>query len=263
VSGGERFLRSPFFGTFGNQIDFHDQTDLSKKLDYLDSLEESAEDEDYERHALSIYLRKLPQLQMPFQVRKGESPDILLLDSNGQTIAIEITRALSLDFGRTSAEFDKCPDGSMMEISPFTLKHYHNMGEAKRNRNIDWLINIRKCHLLNKDARQKAIRVPGDRLIGAGWSGDEMERDWCVMILSAIADKIKKLNSPHFKNADSYKLLIVARLFHPKLDEALPMLKQEIRGWFPLGSYNRFFDCISIISSKHLYHDVGNELLVL
>src|SRR3989339_208300 len=113
-----------FFGVHGDELAFESDSDFINKLSYInDSVPgrtEGRTSKHRERYCLKIYLESLYKkklLRFPMRIKKGESPDFLIIMDN-ETIALEITDAATENFQMAATELEKRPEGTMLEILP-------------------------------------------------------------------------------------------------------------------------------------------------
>lgn len=227
-------MRTPFFGQYGNDIEFQNDSDLLDKFSNIDcsvpSRTQGRKSSHRERYCLKIYLIYLLQnklLKFPFKIIKEEAPDFFILCHN-ETIALEVTDAATEDYQRAMTELEKSPLGTILESGTYELVK------------------------------------PGQRLNGPGWNGNSAEIEWVRVILDSIINKIKSLNQPHFKTAGRYELLIydnsdVSVMLHVK--DALPLLKKSIHEKLNTKRFEKTFHLISVIHSSQLLYDVTDKTL--
>lgn len=223
-------METPFFGQYGNEIEFQNDSELLEKFSNIDcsvpARTEGRKSSHRERYCLKIYLMYLLQnklLEFPLKIIKEEAPDFLIL-CHDEIIALEVTDAAAEDYQRAMTELAKSPPGTMLESGTYELVK------------------------------------PGERLNGPGWNGNSVEIEWVRVILDSIMNKIKSLNQPHFKTADRYKLLIydnsdVSVMLYVK--DALPLLKKSIRAKLNVERFEKAFHSISVIHSNQLLYDVA------
>lgn len=243
-------MKTPFFGPYGKEIDFENNSDLLKKFSNIDcSVPERTQgrtSDHNERYSLKIYLIRLSYnklLRFSLRIRKREAPDFLIFNDDETTTALEETTATIGDFEQAQTELEKSPEGTMLESGLFKLEQSP----------------------LPKGKYKEALRKPGEKLVGDGWDGNSLEREWADIILRAIDKKTKSLNGLHFKTADRDELLIYYNGPAAGIDikDALPLLKQDIYEKLNLKSFKRHFHCISVIHNNQLLYDVANIGLVL
>lgn len=237
-------MKTQFFEQYGNEIEFKNDSDVNEKFSSIDcsvpKKTQGRTSDHKERFCIKIYLMALclnKLLRFPLRIKKSEAPDFLIL-SNNQTIALEVTEATTEDFQCADTELEKSPEGTMLENS---FLKFENSS-------------------LPKGEYKKALRKPGEKLIGDAWVGDSLEREWVNIIISAIDKKIHKLNEPHFKTANRYELLIYeSQVVGLVIDKALPLLNDAIHKKFHLASFERNFDSISVIYNDQLLYDIAKK----
>lgn len=227
-------MKTPFFGQYEDEIEFQNNSEVTGKLANIDcsvpDRTRGRKSSHRERYCLKIYLMYLSQngvLKFPLKIKKEEAPDFLIL-SYDETTALEVTDASTENYQRAMTELAKSPPGTMLE-----------------------------------KGTNKLMKL-GDELMGKGWSGNSVETEWVDIILSAIREKTKSLNKPHFKKTNRYELLIydnshLSAMLHVK--DALPLLKKALYEKLNGDYFERNFHSISIIHSDLLLYDIGNKKL--
>ena len=238
-----------FFGDHGDELTFESESDFIKKLSYInDSVPRRTEgriSKHRERYCLKIYLKSLYKeklLRFPMGIKKGESPDFLII-TNNETIALEVTEATTENFQIALTESEKRPakEETMIEILPL----------------------FNKDKKVQQEEIKKALRKKEEKLTGKGWDGDSPEKEWVTIILEAVIKKNKKLNELHFKNdADKYELIIydnshVRLLIH--LDKALSLLTKN----FQQADLEKIFDVIWLITKNEQSPAKDEQLIKL
>lgn len=142
---------------------------------------------------------------------------------DGMRIALEHTDASTEDYQRAMTELAKAPVGTLLEMGT------NRLVEA------------------------------GEKLIGDGWAGNAVEREWADIILNSMQKKIGTLNQPQFKIADRYELLIydnthLSAMLHVK--DALLLLNQAVFEKFQGACFAKNFYLISVIHNDRLLYDV-------
>lgn len=225
-------MKTQFFGQYGNEIEFQNNSEVIGKLANIDcsvpARTRGRKSSHRERYCLRIYLMQFSQnglLKFPLKIRKEEAPDFLIL-CRDETIALEVTDASTKDYQQAVTELTKSPVGTLLESGTNKLvKH-------------------------------------GERLIGEGWKGNSVEVEWVDIILNSIQNKTEALNQTHFKIANRYELLIydnshLSVMLHVK--DALPLLKKAINEKLTGNCFKKNFNSISIIHSNLLLYDIGNN----
>lgn len=227
-------MKIPFFGQYGDEIEFKNQSELIEKLSNIDcsvpARTQGRKTSHRERYCLKIYLTQLSQngiLKFPLKITKEEAPDFLILYC-GETIALEVTDASTEDYQQAMTELAKSPQGTVLE-----------MGTNK-------------------------LVKPGEELIGEGWKGNSVEIEWVDIILNSIKNKTESLNQPHFKTANKNELLIYNNSHLSamlRVKDAAPLLKNSIHGKFNGKYFKNKFQSILIIHSNLLLYDIDNKSL--
>ncbi len=226
-------MKATFFNPYGNEIEFQNESELLSKLSNIDcsvpARTQGRKSSHRERYCLKIYLMQLSQdkfLRFPLKIRKEEAPDFIILGYDGTTTALEVTDASTEDYQQATTELEKSPIGTILE-----------------------------------SGTNKLVK-PGENLVGNGWKGNSVEKEWVDIILSAVREKTKSLNKPHFKTTSKYELLIydnshLSVMLHVR--DALPLLKKVIHEEFNLKYFERNFHAISVIHSDQLLYDIANK----
>jgi len=232
-------MASSFFGQYGNEIEFQEESDFNKKLPQLDpsvpGRTEGRTTEHGERNSLIIYLKDLHDkgfLRYPFKITKGEAPDFLILYPNGRATGVEETQAGSEDYQRAMTELERRPQGTLLEADLFRIENAP----------------------LAKGTYSKALRGPCEKLVGDGWEGDSMEKEWVQIIKDAIVKKTKKLNKSHFRHADKYELLVYdnSHVSGVNIGKAIPMLEKSLGNDLNLKHADRKWNIISVIEKSQV-----------
>jgi hypothetical protein len=212
------------FTNSGDELSFASAGDLIRQLSAIDSSvprrTKGRKQHHIERYCIVRYLTAVAPtslLKFPFKVVKWESPDFLLHLPDGTVTGVEITEVGSKEVQRATTQLEKSPPGSFMEG-----------GE---------------------------IRLPGEKLRGRGWAGNEPEQELTRLILAALADKTEKLNR-HYRQADRYELLIYDNSGLPTdLDTLVPILKPALADWLSRNQTERAFGFISVLRDSGLLYD--------
>ena len=182
-----------------------------------------------ERYCLGLYLLALDRhglLDYPLTVRKGESPDFVLIGRSREITGLEVTRATEPWIQREMTRADR--ESQRREL-------------AARNS--------------GRDAEPVIIG-----LSELGWVGDEAENQWCLLMRRAIERKITKLHK--FATAARHDLLVyddtpLAALDRRKALIALDPWARKLKSDTPtLGR-------ISIVISLDVLFDVGGRSQIL
>lgn len=226
-----------FFQNYGDEIEFRDLEDLQSKFSQLDcsvpKRSQGRKTEHEERWCLRLYLMVLSSkgyVQFPISVKKRERPDFIIRSASG-TYGLEHTNAGPQEWHRQSAYAETEP-GSLLEALP-------------------------EAQLRN------ALRKSGEKLIGEGWHGSEAAAEWGKCIVTAIAEKIVKLEDYVRGDARTCALLVydnthVSGLVADELEPRCvgPLLRlglsYEVEN---LKQYERKLHSVTIIQGCKLYHD--------
>jgi hypothetical protein len=182
-----------------------------------------------EQYCLGLYLLALDRhglLDYPLTVRKGESPDFVLIEKSSAVIGLEVTRATEPWLQRAMTRADR--ESQRREL-------------AARNP--------------GRDAEPVIIG-----LSDLGWVGDEAENQWCLLMRRAIERKTTKLHK--FATAARHDLLVYDDTPLPAVDrrKALIALDPWVR---KLKSDTPRVGRISIIISLDVLFDVGGRSQIL
>ncbi|MDD5774903.1 MAG: hypothetical protein PHS64_03055 [Candidatus Omnitrophica bacterium] len=130
---------------------------------------------------------------------------------------MEITEAGTEEYQRAMTELEKSPVGTVLESGTNKL--------------------VKK----------------GERLIGEGWNGDSVEREWVPVIIRAIVNKFSSLNKQHFQLAEINELLIYDNSHLAVMldfNKALSFLRANILEVVTDVNFKKKFHIISIIHSQ-------------
>lgn len=215
---------SRFFGEHGDRIKFYDSNDLTIKLSQLDCTvpgrTKGRTSAHRERYCLKLYLlhqAKLRLLKFPLRVTKTEAPDFIISNAQNLRTGLEITEAGTEEYQRAMTELEKSPVGTVLESGTNKL--------------------VKK----------------GERLIGEGWNGDSVEREWVPVIIRAIVNKFSSLNKQHFQLAEINELLIYDNSHLAVMldfNKALSFLRANILEVVTDVNFKKKFHIISIIHSQ-------------
>lgn len=218
----------------GDELSFASAGALIHRLGQIDSpvprRTEGRRAHHRERYCIVRYLTALAQssrLTFPLTVKRWESPDVLLHHPDGTLTGIEITEAGTEHVQRAMTQLEKSPPGSFLEG-----------GE---------------------------IRLPGEKLRGRGYAGNEPELELTRLILESVASKSEALNRGHYTLADRYELLIYDNSHLPMIDLAVlvTFLKPALTEWFRQNPTGRAFSSISVLHHSELLYDCAGDSIVL
>jgi hypothetical protein len=182
-----------------------------------------------EQYCLGLYLLALGRhglLDYPFTVRKGESPDFMVIGRSGETTGLEVTTATEPWIQREMTKADR---------------------ESRRR------------ELAAKDSGREAEPV----IVGLselGWVGDEAENQWCLLIRRAIERKTTKLHK--FAPAARHDLLVYDDTPLPAVDRRKVLAAMD--SWArDLKAETQMLGRISIVISLDVLFDVGARSQIL
>lgn len=113
---------------------------------------------------------------------------------------------------------------------------------------------------------EASLRELGERLQGAGYAGDAVERELAALILRAVRVKSAKLNKPHFQAADCYSLLIYDNSHLASmadLGDLAAILRDLLLANDPVGPGPKYFSEISVLSGSWLLYDAAGQASLL
>ncbi|HBL29110.1 MAG TPA: hypothetical protein DD490_19940 [Acidobacteria bacterium] len=219
----------------GDELSFASTDDLIRQLGGIDASvprrTEGRRAHHRERYCVVRYLTALARssaetlggqvslLKFPLKIKKWESPDFLLHLPDGAVAGIEITEAGTEHVQRAATQLEKSPPGSFMED-----------GE---------------------------VRLPGEKLRGRPFAGNEPELELTRLILESLTNKTEALNRGHYAPADRYELLIYDNSHLPLIDLGVlaPLLKTKLTEWLRQNQTARAFDSISVLRDSELLYD--------
>ena len=173
--------------------------------------------------ALSI-LHSNNMINFPISIDKSEKPDywIEILE---KTYGVELTEIIHPDYARVQTLPEAQNDKSILDPSLF------KWGQASRS---------------TKELRQIAAK---DKLTGAPWGGDSVEREFAQSIADTVVAKRKKLVT-HYKRADVDILLIYHNQSTPALDSAkgIEYTEQKL-----ISSWGKGFKVVAVIKYEQLF----------
>lgn len=237
-------MEQPFFGRFGNNIVVEDRSDFTQKLDEIDfsvpKRSEGRKSSHRERWCLKHYLEILDRnniLTFPLKIEKSESPDFLISDDTGKR-GLEITEGTTPQYQLSLTHQDKNPEDTSVE----SLQIFNQTDPPPSSEEIE-----------------KSLRRRNDKLIGRGWYGDSVEREWVKIMVNTIVQKTKKMNDEHFHHQQIMELLIYDNNhlgIMLELETGLSYLKESLHKPDPLRKFRTRFDILSILSDQSLVYDV-------
>ena len=124
---------------------------------------------------------KFDLLEFPVTVVRGDRPD-LLLECPAGVVGIEITETVSPSLAQAYAIARKRFPNAILDRSLFP-----------------WAIQYTPQEIHDLLARS-------DRLIGPGWAGDSVEKEWATAANDTIRAKSESLNKPGYRSAGKYWL---------------------------------------------------------
>ena len=103
----------------------------------------------------------------------------------------------------------------------------------------------------------KKIRESGGMLYdpGPGLPESEALEEWAKLALVAIADKIAKLNKSHYKEADTYELLLYSNTNLPNVEEdkAIQRLSEAFNQKFQSQTFERLYESVSVMYGRDVW----------
>lgn len=230
----------PFFGKFGDEITFTHKDDLKYKFSQIDCTVplriKGRKAYHRERYCLKIYMEQLADTKIfkyPVTIRKHETPDFIITQKSQSTIGLEHTEATTEPFQQTSADFERSPDGSLLEVGYFSDPN------------------------LTREEYKRAIKKPGQKLDGPPSYGNAWEKEWTSIITTAFINKIIKLNRPNYTLCDRNELLIYNNTHvMANMEIALPLLKSKLILLLAPSPREKVFNVISVINDIDLYYDI-------
>ncbi|MFI5252229.1 MAG: hypothetical protein ACHQQQ_07340 [Bacteroidota bacterium] len=162
---------------------------------------------------------KFSQVNFPFSVCKSESPDFIIHIDAGKTIGIEHREITTEPYQQYLTESLRQPS-----IEPVFLDRF-KLGGSPENEN------------------------------NSGWVGNGVEQEWVELALRAICDKQELLNKDHYKQLDSYDLLLYSNTYlsNVKREIVMPILSDvytaKCRGRF----FKRLFNSVTIIYGDEVW----------
>lgn len=132
------------------------------------------------------------RLTYPLALIHEDKPDFHLY-MNGMSTGIEVTESIPTDYARCCAMAQHENPGAVIDMSFF------RWGDPP------------------KSTKQLRDIINRSKLSGPGWSGESPEIEWAHHIHDSISDKLYKLNSTGYKEANEYWLAIYDNLPLPNV----------------------------------------------
>ncbi|EGS6498578.1 hypothetical protein I9F74_001886 [Vibrio parahaemolyticus] len=163
-------------------------------------------------------------ISFPISLEKSEKPDYWI-EMSGKTYGVELTEIIHPDYARAQTLPEAQKDNSVLDPSLF------KWGQASRSTN---------------ELREIAAK---EKLTGAPWVGDSVEREFAQSIADTLVGKQKKLKA-HYKRADVDVLLIYHNQSSPSLDYAqgLEFVKKKLASCWGQG-----FNVVMVIKNECLF----------
>ncbi|MCG9691297.1 hypothetical protein L1D55_05920 [Vibrio sp. Isolate22] len=163
-------------------------------------------------------------ISFPISIEKSEKPDYWI-EMSGKTYGVELTEIIHSDYARAQTLPEVQNDKSVLDSSLF------KWGQASRSTN---------------ELREIATK---EKLTGAPWVGDSVEREFAQSIADTVVGKQKKLKA-HYKRADVDVLLIYHNQPSPTLDYAqgLEFVKKKLANCWDQG-----FNVVIVIKNERLF----------
>lgn len=184
---------------------------------------------------------KTHKIETPVEILKEQSPDFRFRKLGEEVyLGLEHTRATVAKYKMDESEFEKYPEGSLMELPYYTL----NGSPAKRS-------NI-------------ALKKPGEELTSVGWGDYGIEKQWVEIIFDAIEKKTEALNKDSFAKFARNELLVEddgpVSVFC-RFDSTIRLLREKQ----PEHEFNQVlsYDKVHIYSCDKLIYDIFGEQIAV
>jgi hypothetical protein len=181
----------------------------------------SLDKQEAECACMALYVNALiqtenPLIRWPLSILKDESPDFTLTLAGQTVIGVEHTTVTSTEYQQFRAQSLKHPVEETVWLDRFKL------GGAPTSE------------------------------VNSGWVGNEVEREWATLAFQSVAEKLGKLNRPHFKKHTRNELLLntISYLPNVELEVAIPMLAAKLTVEVADGKHQSVFDAISFIYGR-------------
>lgn len=153
-------------------------------------------------------------IRYPLTVEKRERPDYRL-NSRGLVVGVEVTEAVSEDMARIDAMRHAKEEVIPLDVSLFRPGNPRRSAQELRA----ILEGSRvKDSSEGHDKRKDEFDPVQSRVMGPGWAGDGVERDWAEVMHGVIGAKSASARKPGYKYFDETWLLVYDNWSFPMLD---------------------------------------------
>lgn len=184
-----------------------------------------------ERYCMVHYLQTLADvslLEFPLKILRSESPDFFLNFTN-YSLGVEIRDVGTEHSQEATTLLERSPARTFLE------------GEA-------------------------SLRRPGEAMQHRGYEGNEGDVTLSDLILDALDDKARTINSPHFQATDFYDILLYDNshiVLVSDFQTLRPILDASIGTWQSCYKLSRRIRKISLLRDSELLYDCGGASRIL
>lgn len=152
-------------------------------------------------------------VRYPMVVEKRERPDFRL-NSQGLEVDIEVTEAVSEDMARIDAMRNLMDEDVALDVSLFRPGMPRRTTQELRE-----ILDQSRMVGADPDSESHDDFDPvSSRLMGPGWAGDGVERDWADVMSGVVAAKTGSARKPGYAHFDQMWLLIYDNWSFPTLN---------------------------------------------
>lgn len=158
------------------------------------------------------------QIEYPVRLLKRERPDYLLVIGSRE-IGCEVTEAINSEYLRAKSLPEANAESSIIDVSLFK-----------------WGAPKRKLEKLREIASR-------EKLTGAGWAGNSVEREYADIVFDVASRKTKKMAKVGYQKYQENYLLVYLNQSLPILDqqESATICAERLAGYWSAKSFDSIF----------------------
>jgi hypothetical protein len=213
-----------------------------------------------EQFSLGLYLLALEGnglLTYPFTVEQDDehkSPDFIITEASGAKVGLEITSANSELLQEAMTWADRA---NALRVTRVSVKREPDpvlLGLSEED--LTSFVKQARSSLRRRNRETPIEDVVDQPLIGAGWVGDQPEREWVAYVQAAVLRKVEKLES--FRPATRHDLLVNDDTPVPAVNRR--KVVQALSPWIRnLQRANPLLGRVNVIASLDVLFDIGGS----